>query len=241
MASGLLDLPAPLFETVERAAGELPALVRLGLWAALGALVSIEVYRLVSPQRRIAEAMAELRRTQQALEQFDGAFADALPLMGRLLSLAGRRLALVLPAAVIGSLPALALLVWLDGAYGARFPQPGTPVTVRTDRPLLDARWQETGRTSGEVVVTDAEHRPVVRTDVPAPVSRIEKWRWWNLLIGNPAGYLPAAAPVDRIDIDLPKVEVLPLGPSWIRGWEPSFLALFLAFALVARWARRVI
>lgn len=243
MTMGLLDLPAPLFGAVEEVvADHVPPLLRLGLWAAVGALASIELYRLLSPQRRINAAMQRLQQAQRALAGFDGEFNDAMPLMGRMLRASGQRLLLVFPAAIAASLPILALLVWLDGAYGARFPEPGQPVAVHARPGGLDARWQDAAAgAAGTVVVTDSNQRPVVQAALPAPVPTIHKWRWWNALIGNPAGYLPKEAPVDRIDIELPRLQVLAVGPAWVRGWEVPFFALFLIFALVAKWARRVV
>ncbi|MEQ8815211.1 MAG: hypothetical protein RLO51_20580 [Thalassobaculum sp.] len=242
MTAGLLDLPAPLFGAVEEVlAGHVPPLWRLGLWAALAALVSIELYRMLSPQRRIAAAAADLRRAQGALASFDGEFRDALPLMRRTMAAAGRRLAMVFPASIAAALPILALLVWLDGAYGARLPDPGQPVAVKAEPAGLEARWVDAaGGRDGAVVVTDGP-REVARAAVQAPVTSIHKWRWWNLLVGNPAGYLPPAAPVERVDIDLPRNELVGVGPPWMRGWEVPFLLLFTVFALVARRARRVV
>lgn len=242
MTMGILDLPAPVFAAVEAAiAGHVPPLLRLGFWAAVAALASIELYRLLSPQRRITVAMRRLQQSQKALAGFDGEFNDALPLMGRMLRAAGQRLLLVLPGAVAASLPILALLVWLDGAYGARFPDPGQPVAVHARPGGLDARLESAEAGAARVVVTDSARRPVVQAALPAPVPTIHKWQWWNALIGNPAGYLPKEAPVERIDIDLPRIEVLTVGPVWLRGWEAPFFALFLVFALVAKWARKVV
>lgn len=242
MSLGLLDLPAPLFGAVEGwLAGLVPPLLRLGLWAAVAALASIELYRLLSPQRRISRVAEELRESQAVLAGFDGEFREAVPLMGRVLKASGRRLALVFPAAIAASLPILALLVWLDGAYGARFPDPGEPVAVRAEPSGFDARWTgltETG--AGAVVVSDG-NGAVANAAVVAPVSTIHKWRWWNTLIANPAGYLPDEAPVDRIDIALPRHEVIGFGPSWARRWEAPFFVLFLVFALALKWARKVV
>lgn len=240
MAVGLLDLPAPAFGAVEGwLAGFMPPLLRLVLWAALGAFASVELYRLLSPQQRIAAAAAELQTAQRTLNGYDGAFRDAVPLMVRMLRAAGRRLGLVVPAAVAASLPILALLVWLDGAYGLRFPVAGEPVAAHAEPARLTARWQGDGR-AGEVVVTDGRQE-IMRAALSAPVAVLHKRRWWNLLIGNPAGYLPADAPVERIDIDLPRNRLLDLGPSWASGWEVPFFLLFLVFALAVKRARGVV
>jgi hypothetical protein len=75
---------------------------------------------------------------------------------------------------------------------------------------------------------------------VKAPVDRIEKRHWWNLLLGNPAGYLPAETAVDRIDLAMQRREVIALGPSWLRTWEPIFFAPLLLGALMLNLIRRV-
>lgn len=242
MTMGLLDLPAPLFSAVEAALADYaPPLLRLVLWAAVAAFASIELYRLLSPQRRITAAATDLRQAQHALAGFDGEFQDAMPLMGRMLRASGRRLMLVFPGAVAASLPILALLVWLDGAYGPRFPDPGEPVAVHAEPSQLNAQWLGLDDSQiGAVVVTDGT-REVIHAAISAPVSTIHKWKWWNTLIGNPAGYLPTEAPVERINIELPRNEVLSVGPSWARGWEVPFFLLFLVFALAVKWARKVV
>ena len=52
---GLLDLPAPLFDWVDnRLLSMLPPLARIVLWAVVAAVASLAIYRLFSPQRRIA-------------------------------------------------------------------------------------------------------------------------------------------------------------------------------------------
>lgn len=237
---GLLDLPAPLFAALDRLAAELPPLARLALWAALGGWLSIELYRLLSPQARIAAAADALRAAHRDLDAYDGAFAGARPLMTRLLATAGRRLLLVAPAAIAASLPVLAMIVWLDTAYGRRFPAAGEPVTVRVSPAGYQARWEDEGAAGGAVVVTAAAGREVLQTPVPVPVTVVHKRRWWNLLIGNPAGYLPPDAPVEAIEVDMPSRDVTGTGPSWLRGWEAPFLAVMLVTALLAKTVRRV-
>ena len=79
-------------------------------------------------------------------------------------------------------------------------------------------------------------------TDVPvvSPAPVIEKWRWWNALIGNPAGYLADGLPIDRIEIGLPRRQILSFGPAWMRGWEITFFGSLMLFALSFKMLRRV-
>ena len=63
-----------------------------------------------------------------------------------------------------------------------------------------------------------------------APVSTVHQKRWWNRLIGNPAGYLPSPGDVDAVVLGLPREEYLPFGPRWLRSW----IALFFAVVIIA-------
>jgi hypothetical protein len=237
---GLLDLPAPLFDWLDRQLADLiPPAARILLWALLGAAIATELYRLISPQARIAAAKVRLREAQQRLADYDGEFADAWPLMGNMLRLALRRIGLVFPAAMVSSLALLSLIAWLDSRFSLRFPDPGQTVEVHTSAPGFQAQWLE-GIIVPHVVVTDDRGSTVADVPVTAPVDRIHKRRWWNALLGNPAGYLPMDAAVDRIDIAVPAQELLEIGPPWLRGWEVIFFASLLLGTLGFHHFRRI-
>jgi hypothetical protein len=57
-----------------------------------------------------------------------------------------------------------------------------------------------------------------------------------NLLIGNPAGYLPDSAPLEAVHLALPAQELLPWGPSWLRGWLVVYFATLLLASLFWKW-----
>lgn len=239
---GLFDLPAPLFAWMDQLmAGVFPPLARLALWAAAGALVSLELYRLLSPQTRIRANQSEQCRLRRALESYDGELAGARPLIGRLLRAAGAQVALVAPAALAASLPLLCLIAWLSTAYGYRLPPSGDQVPVRVEEPDYQAAWLgATRRSAPRVIVMDAAGRRVIETAVSAAVPSLHKRHWWNSLVGNPAGYLPPGAPVQRVEIELPRMAILTAGPGWIRGWEPAFFATLLAASLLFKFTRRI-
>lgn len=237
---GLLDLPAPILLNVDRwLAALLPAPGRLLLWAAVGALLSMELYRLLSPQRRIIELKLALKRAEHQVAEFDGEFADAWPYLRRMLSLALARVFVVLPATILASLPLLVFLVWMDTTYGDAFPPPGRSVSVQVPGEF-EGRWVDRAGEPPRAQVVDGGGAAVADVPLPVPVSTVHKWRWWNAIIGNPAGYLPDTAPIDRISIDLPRQEILPIGPRWLRGWEVTYLAALMAFALAFKRIRRI-
>jgi hypothetical protein len=232
---GLLDLPGPLLGWIDVLLTGIPAWLRLVLWGAAGGALSMLLYRAISPQARIASSKQEQLKVRSSLDEFDGELADAWPLIRRLLGLSLGHVGRVLGPAVVASVPVLCLLVWMSTAYGHVFPERETP-TVRVAPAPLQARWQAGTDDFPSIVVTDAERTTVADVPVPAPVTVIEKWRWWNLLIGNPAGYLDSSNPAQRLEIDLPRRQYLSAGPGWMRGWEiPFFTALIIASLLLKR------
>jgi hypothetical protein len=238
MAMGVLDLPAPLFDLVDRnLLGVLPPLARLILWAIAAAILSLEIYRALSPQRRIAETKAAALEARRRLNAHDGDLESAMPLMRRSMALALRHVGLVMPAALLASLPVLALLVWLDGAYGHDFPIGRAP-TIAVEPQSFAAEWRPSGA-GGEIELKDRHGAQVGYLMLEQPVTRVEKRHWWNVLIGNPAGYLPAQGPVEGVTIALPERHYLPVGPDWLRSWFAiAFAALLVSSILFMHVAR---
>lgn len=241
---GLFDLPAPLFALLDSAFGSiLPPAVRLALWGLIAAALSMALYWWLSPQRRIAEAKVEAAAARRALDAYDGEFKGAWSLIRDMLRLAFRQLALVTGPAVAASLPVVALLAWLSTAYGHAFPAAHAAVGVRTMPDDFRARLEQaaTPATEGrEIVVEDDAGRIVERVPMRAPVSIIHKWQWWNALLGNPAGYLPDRAALERIELDLPERQYLPLGPPWLRAWYAVFFAALLIGSLAIKVVARI-
>ena len=235
---GLLDLPAPFFDLVDRSLAVLPPLLRLILWAIAGAAISLGLYRLLSPQRRIAEAKAAALEARRRLNAHDGDLESAFPLMRQSMKAALRHVGLVFPGALIASLPVLALLVWLDGAYGYRFPEDRQAPTIAVEPQSYSGEWRPSGA-GGEIELKDGAGTEVARVTLAQPVPRIEKRQWWNVLLGNPAGYLPDSGPIEGVSIGLPEQQYLPVGPDWLRSWVTVALSvLVVASLLIMRIAR---
>ncbi|MDX8464037.1 hypothetical protein, partial [Mesorhizobium humile] len=128
---GLLDMPSPVLSALDNwLTPVLPSSAKLVLWAALGAFLGMELYRVISPQKRIAEIKLAYARTQQSVADFEGEFQEAWPLLRRMLALALQRVALVFPATIAASLPLLLVVVWLDSRYGDVYPPPDASVGV---------------------------------------------------------------------------------------------------------------
>ena len=126
MTLGLFDLPAPLLHWVdEQITRIIPAPVAIALWAVLGGIVCLELYRIVSPQERISRIKRDAKAAQEELAAYDGEMEGAWPLMKSMLGLSLKRVGIVIPATLLAAYPVIALLVWMSSAYGHVFPARG--------------------------------------------------------------------------------------------------------------------
>jgi hypothetical protein len=249
---GLFDVASPLLAWVDGLmSGWLPATVRLVLWAAVAGIASMALYRVTSNQAKLAAIKAQIAAVRQEIAAFDGPFSEMWALVGRNLRLALRQLWVTFVPAVIASLPVIFLLVWVSNSFDATMPEPGAQVEVeafaRDGAALSALHWQGEARPAGEgrwtvawpaaganVKLLDADDEALLTLPPAAPVGVVHQRRWWNILLGNPAGYLPPG-PVDAVEIDVPRREYLPFGPSWLRGWIPLFFAVVIAVSLLLK------
>jgi hypothetical protein len=244
---GALNWPAPVFDWADAMMQGLPAPCRLVLWALIASALSMAIYRVASPQRRILWAQSEAQAARRALDRFDGEFAEAWPLIRRVLRTAFHRVGLVLPTVLLAMLPILAMLVWLSTSYGYRFPDRSDAVNVAASPPSAGVRaelsvmpHQATQPEQRRLVLRDQTGAVAAAIPLPRPVPVLEKRRWWHALIGNPAGYLPEDIAVERVAIALPAQQILPAGPAWLRSWEPLFFAAMLGASLLIKRLWRI-
>jgi hypothetical protein len=246
---GIFDWPAPALLTLDDALSGLPAGVRLALWGGLAGVLSMLLYRSVSPQQRIAAARTQLENTRRALYRHeDDSLSAAWPLIRQMLGLALRQLGLVVGPVILTGLPVLCLLIALGVRYSYVYPPGSQPVAVDVQPDYLRAHWQEQLAPDFEsvplrapaVVISTRDGRWLTTVPVLAPVPVLHKWNPWNWLFGNPAGYLRDDLPVERIKLEMPQQRFLPWGPDWVRGWEFLFIALTAVSAAVTKWLLRI-
>jgi hypothetical protein len=257
---GVFDLASPVLAGINgRLLGWLPGIVQLAIWAFVAAVISMGLYGLTSRQRELHELKPRIAAVRNELLDYDGPIGGLWRLIGRHFRLIGRQLWLTFVPAVIGSIPVLFILVWLSNAYGNRLPVPGQPVQVEAQavagQRLPPLEWQgvaatEVGRDGGWQVpwptpgaparLVDADGTPLVALPTATATPVVHQRRWWNELIGNPAGYLPSPGYVDAVTIGLPAQEYLPLGPTWLRSWFVPFFTLLVIFSLIIKFRWRL-
>jgi hypothetical protein len=248
---GLLDLPAPLLDAIDGVLGWIgvPALLRVMLAGLAAGVAGAWVYRRFSPQARLGALRAELGAVQAELRGYDGPFSGLMPLIRRQFALSLRQLRITAGAAVLAGLPALLILPWLSNRYEVAFPPPGTPVRICAEpagiawttrdpalsadaQGCLDLPWPDAARP----VAVREDGRDLIALPTPQPSRIVHDRRWFNGLVGNPAGYLPDQARTRQLRLDLPPRELIAVGPAWLRGWEAAF---FTAALLSSLWLHR--
>ena len=252
---GIFDVPFPVFDWLDGALrGILPPLAAIVFWGVLGAIVSMALYQVFSRQALLARVSAEAAAGRWALIRYDGEFAGFLALTRKTLGLSFRQLRLALGPALPASIPLISLLAWLSQAYGYGFAAPGATLAVRIHPPEAAVTWEPPAtragdRTAWQVVwppegqrvrLLDGGGREVFALPPAAPVTVIHKRRWWNLLLGNPIGYLPDDGGLDRVEMELPALAYHDIGPGWMRDWEAAFFAALLLCSLAIKFAFRI-
>ncbi len=257
MNIGLLDVPGYLLGPLDHLLGTagVPALVRVLLWGGVAGYLGMWIYRRVSPQERLAAVKTELAAAQKAVAVYDGDFGGLLPLIRAQFGLALRQLRLSTAAALLAALPVLLVLPWLSNEHGARAPGEGAPVRLcvapagqsgvtwpasasadATDASCRIVPWPGAG--SSAILAHGATTLVTLPTPVPSRI--VHKRVALNVLVGNPAGYLPEDTPVEAVTLEVPSAELVAFGPSWMRGWELPFFLSALVVSLVLRWRWRL-
>lgn len=260
---GILDWPGILFGWINDVLLlVLPLPLTLVFWAAVSGWATMWVYRAASNQDKLAALKPQVKAVQDKLKRYDGEFSGLIPLIRENFRLSGRHIGLAIGPALVAGIPVLFVLVWGSNEFGVYFPEAGQRVNVAVssesvtrdadnwrwvgsdsrhlpsavDEPL---RWGVAWPEDGAALETaDGERAVALPHEAPTPI--VHKRKWWNLLIGNPAGYLEQDNPVDSIELDLPAHETLPIGPGWMRGWLFTYFVVLIAASLGFKFYWRV-
>ena len=244
---GLFDIPAPVFGAIDGVlALAIPRVLRLIIWGIFAGWLTMVVYRVFSDQERIGELKAKQKNQQQDIAEFDGEFAELMPLIRHTLALGLRQLGLALGPALLATVPVLFIVIWVAGEFGYQTPTAGSEVLLivepatneihwlpTTDASIIKSTTNENGwlinwPSKEQSVTMVDDHQPILTLPLEYDIPVIHKKRWWNLLMANPLGYLPKDGKTDVVHINLPEAVIIDSGPDWIRGWMFSFFMAFL-------------
>jgi hypothetical protein len=241
---GLFDLPAPLFTAIDGLLSFLPLFPRLLLWSAITAVLSMFLYWLCSAQEKVEAAKHRAISARREMAGYEGAeFGEMWPLAKESLAASGKHFLIVLVPAVLSSLPALTLIIWVSNNFSYTLPAAGTEISVHsTPEDSLSGVGHDTDQ-SGNYTLTwpaadkpltllSVTNEPLVSLPLTSPVPVVHQRQWWNALIGNPNGYLPGDTHIQDINFGLPRIEYLSFGPTWARTWELSYFFILILCSL---------
>lgn len=249
---GLFDLTAPLYSALDNLLAFLPPLARLLFWAAVTAVISMALYWLCSGQEKVEAAKTRAIEARRTMAAYDGTEMDEmLPLAKESLAASGKHFIIVLGPAVLSSLPALTLIVWVSNHFSYELPTTGESITISSAPDGFPGGIEPASAKDGSYTLTypDSDAAFVMRsTDgielaslpLKKAVPIVHKRAWWNSLIANPNGYIPAAAEVDEIRFELRKIEYLSIGPGWMHTWEFSYFLLLIVTSLGIKVAFKI-
>ena len=251
---GLFDLPAPIFGAIDDIlAMALTPILRLIIWGILAGWLTMVVYGFFSDQGKIGRLKAQQKKQQKKIGEFDGEFAELMPLIRHTLALGFRQLGLALGPALLATIPVLFIIIWVAGEFGYETPTARSEVLLTAEPVTSDILWSTTTEvriteggwvinwpSKGESLTMNDDHQLLLTLPLEHDIPIIHKKRWWNLLIANPLGYLPKDGKTDVIHINLPEAVIIGSGPSWIHGWMFSFFITFLLSSMLFKHLLRL-
>lgn len=249
---GLFDFPAPIFSAIDSSlATAVPPVFRLVFWGFLCGWLTMMVYRFFSNQKKIGALKAEQKVQQKNIAEFDGEFAELMPMIGHTLALGFKQLGLALSPALIATVPVLFIVIWAAGEFGYENPIVGSAVFLTVEPEASDIHWSSITENkisdiqfsdegwfvnwplAGQELTMNEGNRPLLVLPLEHRIPIIHKKRWWNLLVANPLGYLPKDGKTDVINIQLPRAVMIGFGPEWMRGWMFTFFMTFLISSII--------
>jgi hypothetical protein len=250
----LLDSLNPVLAVVDRALASLSLapVLRIAIFAALGSVVSMLLFKKFSNQAALADLKQEIRQVQNELVQSSGKRGELGKTVRQNLKLTGRQLWLSFWPAILASVPILFLLAFCSNQYGAEALEPGarvyvTPVELQGSpsdfewhgvNAQWDARkkaWTFYQPEAGQTASLFVDGNEQLRLPTVVPIHVLHKKQWWNVLIANPAGYLDDDARIASVEINTPMQIIIGWGPGWMRGWLFAFMLFLVLFSVAIK------
>lgn len=251
-----------LFDKLDAVFALLPAAVRLGLYGLVTGALTMILYWLISPQRRLAALKQEASEARRAHRAYEGtSFHEICRLSWRAISPALMQVGLGLGPTLVAAAPVVLMMAWLESSYSHRFPRAGEPVTITTtpasamEQLVQWAPTQSAGQAmpEGQCIVQwpagsetarlidAASGQELLRLPLERPTPTIGQPRWWHwLLEGGSGDHLPAGGALTSVKIDLPARRLWAIGPAWLSSWHATFMLALTIGALAAKFRFKI-
>ncbi|MBN2162261.1 MAG: hypothetical protein JXR25_04105 [Pontiellaceae bacterium] len=236
---GFLGIPFRLYEAVNGVvSGIIGAVGSLLFWSMLCSAVVLFLYRVCSPQETLKMIKVRMRELQAAMAKEQDDLSEVLRLSRENIAIAFKRFLLTFLPTCVAVIPLLSLATWLHSEYAFQPPTPEQRIAVSSIPDGANLLLQPEGVTGLRISMPDGSQ--LATLSLPPKGSVLAKKTWWNHLLGNPVGYLPADAGPDAVKIGFSHREFIRVGPGWLRGWETIFIGGMTLFSLVLKLAFKV-
>jgi hypothetical protein len=248
----LFDLLSPALSRIDELMRDslgLAPVGRIAVFAALGSVASMLLFKRLSNQDELATLKQQIKVVQKELVGEQGSLKKVLL---QNLKLTGRQLWLSFWPALLASVPIIFLLAFCSNQFGVEAANAGDRVYVTPiglERSPAEYRWRgvnaqwdarrnawtfhqpEEGQTASLMLGGQQE----LSLPTVAPASTMHRRQWWNYLVANPAGYLDANTSIARFEINAAPQPILNWGPGWVRGWLFAFMVFLVLFSVASK------
>ena len=247
----LLDILNPVLAAADRGLQSVSVapLWRIAIFAALGAMVSMKLFKKFSNQDALAALKQDIRQVQNDLVRSNDASRQLAQTVRQNLELTGRQLWLSFWPALLASVPLLFLLVFCSNQFGVHAAEAGSRVyvtpaglqgspaefnwhNVNAQWDARKAAWTFYQPEAGQTATLFFDNREQFSLPPAVPTRVLHKKQWWNLLVANPAGYLHDAAMFASVEFNTPTQVIINWGPGWMRGWLFAFMLFLVLFSV---------
>lgn len=222
-------------------------------WALVLSVISMLIYKLTSPQKRLRILKEEQKEIQQLMKDDEVMEEQAISLAGKLLKVSFRRVCLTCLPAVLSGIPILLMWGFLSYNFDRETPQAGDVISMNISPAVegvyvnnqflapdnkgeIAVNWPS----EGNLMMGDRQGHEIFDVNRSKPEYFINKWKWWNVIIPSPYGYIGKNANVDMIWINLPMKEYLTFGPWWLRSWFVVFVLGMITFSLLIKYTFKI-
>ena len=258
---GFFDLPAPIFSLLDRLLVFLPDLVKLIIWGLVAGYGTMWLFKRFSNQEKIQGLKIQVKKNQKKMAAFEGEINELLPLIGQTLKLAFKQLGAALGPALLVSIPVIFILAWLSNSYSLKQPEASevyqAEVITLSDSNFSsaeynlgnkaqtrwlenDSAWEFSWPAEGKPLTLNHSSANILSISADKVTNIVHKKQWWNWLVGNTMGYLPADSNIDQIIFNFEENKILEMGPGWMHGWMFPFFLSFLIFSLAFKFILKI-
>ena len=219
--------------------------VRLIIWSLISAIGSTLLFKWFINPQKISVAKTQLRASQKALNSHDGEFSELKSLATKTIALSLKRLGLTIIPTLAASTILVFMLVFLSSQYDLKVPEAGSRInyTITWEEGIKNQtiQWSDKLANTQTTVTWPEENTTIEMFDnqglkllsIPTvPVSIIHKKQWWNVLLANPAGYIPDHSDVAYVTFEFTSKEMGPIFGAYFDTWHWPFIILLSLFSI---------